>query len=103
MPNARQPTRKVSASPPKPSAKSKNSSDSAKKIKPMKIYSNLLKPIKALEYFWGHRKYFLRYQAEWIADDSLLKIIQKGRQTGITYADAYESVFKVCPKGAEVD
>src|SRR5437773_1024576 len=69
----------------------------------MKAYSNLLKPTQTLKYFWGHRKYFLRYQAEWITDDSLLKIIQKGRQTGISYADAYNSVLKVCPKGAQLD
>src|SRR5260221_4325617 len=69
----------------------------------MRTYSNLIKPTQTFQYFWGYRKYFLRYQAEWITDDSLLKIIQKGRQTGITYADAYDSVLKVCPKGAQLD
>src|SRR5260221_2150422 len=69
----------------------------------MRTYSNLIKPTQTFQYFWGYRKYFLRYQAEWITDDSLLKIIQKGRQTGITYADAYDSVLKVCPKGATLD
>src|SRR6266446_10231817 len=69
----------------------------------MRTYSNLVQPIKALKYFWGVRKYFLRYQEEWISDDSLLKIIQKGRQTGISYADAYHSVRRAGTKGAQLD
>src|SRR5216684_9133063 len=69
----------------------------------MRTYSNLVQPIKALKYFWGVRKYFLRYQEEWISDDSLLKIIQKGRQTGMSYADAYDSVRRAGTKGAQLD
>ena len=38
------------------------------------------------------RKYFLPYQCDWIFDTSRLKIIEKSRQIGITYADAYDSV-----------
>jgi len=37
-------------------------------------------------------KYFLPYQDHWIKDTSPLKIFQKSRQIGITYADAYHSV-----------
>ncbi len=37
-------------------------------------------------------KYFLPYQHHWINDTSPLKIFQKSRQIGITYADAYHSV-----------
>src|SRR6266542_3655886 len=69
----------------------------------MRTYPNLSEPIRTLKYFWGHRKYFLRYQAEWLADDSPLKIIEKGRQTGITYVDAYDSVLKAGTKGAQFD
>jgi len=35
--------------------------------------------------------YFLPYQERWILDESPLRIIQKSRQVGITYADAYDS------------
>jgi phage FluMu gp28-like protein len=38
--------------------------------------------------------YFLPYQQRWIDDPSPLKIIEKSRQIGITYADAYDSVLK---------
>lgn len=38
--------------------------------------------------------YFLPYQVRWIEDQSLLKIIEKSRQIGITHADAYDSVRK---------
>jgi phage FluMu gp28-like protein len=38
--------------------------------------------------------YFLPYQQRWIDDPSPLKIIEKSRQIGITYADAYDSVIK---------
>ncbi len=38
-------------------------------------------------------QYFLPYQECWILDESPLRIIQKSRQVGITYADAYDSVL----------
>jgi phage FluMu gp28-like protein len=38
--------------------------------------------------------YFLPYQTRWILDDSPLKIIEKSRQIGISFADAYDSVMK---------
>jgi phage FluMu gp28-like protein len=39
-------------------------------------------------------KYFLPYQRDWILDGSRLKICEKGRQIGMSYADAYDSVRK---------
>src|SRR3954462_15939113 len=47
--------------------------------------------------------YFLKYQWDWISDRSLLKIIQKCRQVGISYADAFDSVNKASPKNARFD
>src|SRR5688500_1322898 len=38
--------------------------------------------------------FFLPYQERWIHDPSPLKIIEKSRQIGITYADACDSVRK---------
>src|SRR5262245_61868749 len=48
-------------------------------------------------------KHFLPYQIDWIKDKSPLKIIQKSRQVGITYADAYDSVIKASQRGARLD
>jgi phage FluMu gp28-like protein len=39
-------------------------------------------------------KYFLPYQREWINDGSPLRIMQKSRQIGASFADAYDSVRK---------
>jgi phage FluMu gp28-like protein len=47
--------------------------------------------------------YFLPYQEDWILDQSPLRIIQKSRQVGITYADAYDSVVKASAKDARLD
>ena len=41
---------------------------------------------------------FLPYQSRWINDQSRLKIIEKSRQVGITYADAFDSVRKAASK-----
>jgi len=38
--------------------------------------------------------YFLPYQRDWIQDSSRLKLCQKGRQIGLSYADSYDSVRK---------
>jgi phage FluMu gp28-like protein len=38
--------------------------------------------------------YFLPYQRAWRADGSRLKICQKSRQIGLSYADSYDSVLK---------
>lgn len=36
--------------------------------------------------------FFLQYQIEWINDDSLIKISEKGRREGFTFCQAYEDV-----------
>jgi len=36
--------------------------------------------------------YFLPYQADWINDDSKIKIAEKSRRIGLTYAQSYEDV-----------
>ncbi len=48
-------------------------------------------------------RYFLPYQERWIDDTAPLKIIQKSRQIGITFADAYDSVVKAGAAGARLD
>src|SRR5688500_11237447 len=40
---------------------------------------------------------FLPYQSAWINDRSRLKIIEKSRQIGISYVDAFDSVKKAAP------
>jgi phage FluMu gp28-like protein len=47
--------------------------------------------------------HFLPYQLAWINDASPLKIIEKSRQIGLTYADAYDSVRKACGFGGFLD
>ena len=49
------------------------------------------------------KKYFLPYQINWINDRSPLRIIEKSRQVGITYADAFHSVELASAKGARHD
>jgi len=49
------------------------------------------------------REFFLLYQLAWILDRSPLKIIEKSRQIGITYADAYDSVIKASNKIGGLD
>ena len=48
-------------------------------------------------------KYFLPYQIAWITDRTPLRLMQKSRQVGISYADAYDSVRKVCSQHAKLD
>lgn len=43
--------------------------------------------------------YFLRYQQDWIKDQSKLRLCEKGRQIGLSYADSYDSVRKAAVKG----
>ena len=38
--------------------------------------------------------YFLPYQRNWITDHSRLRLCQKSRQIGMSYADSYDSVLK---------
>ncbi len=46
--------------------------------------------------------YFMDCQAAWIKDQARLKIAEKGRQIGFSYADAYDTVRKVAPKTARL-
>ena len=45
----------------------------------------------------------LPYQAQWVRDRSLLKIMAKGRQTGISWTDAYAQVEQCAQAGALYD
>jgi len=47
--------------------------------------------------------YFLPYQKAWIRSHAPLKLMQKSRQIGISYADAYHSVSLVSTKDARLD
>ncbi len=47
--------------------------------------------------------YFLPYQAAWIHDNSPLKIVEKSRQIGLTFTDAFDSVLKAATRGARLD
>jgi phage FluMu gp28-like protein len=49
------------------------------------------------------REYFLPYQCDWVFDRSPLKIMEKSRQIGITYADAYDSVIKASTRMGGLD
>jgi len=44
-------------------------------------------------------KYFLPYQSAWVLDCSHLKICEKSRQIGLSYADSYDSVRKAAARG----
>lgn len=48
-------------------------------------------------------KYFLPYQIAWINDGSALRIMEKSRQIGISYASAFDVVLKASAKGARLD
>ena len=47
--------------------------------------------------------YFMPYQAAWIQDKSALRIVEKSRQIGLSYADSYHSVRIAAEKGARLD
>lgn len=46
-------------------------------------------------------KYFMPYQAAWIKDPAHLKIVEKSRQIGFSYADSYDSVKKAALKNGK--
>lgn len=56
--------------------------------------------MKLLPAFRSPSRYFLPYQTRWLKDDSPLKIIEKSRQIGMTYVDAYDSVLKASRRNA---
>ena len=47
----------------------------------------------------NEERYFLSYQRAWIRDQAVLRICQKSRQVGLTYADSYDSVTKAGVNG----
>lgn len=47
--------------------------------------------------------YFMPYQIAWIRDQSRLKLCEKSRQIGLSYADSYDSVRKVAGRDARLD
>ena len=47
----------------------------------------------------GGESYFLPYQRAWITDGAALRLCQKGRQVGMSYADSYDSVRKAAQRG----
>lgn len=47
-------------------------------------------------------KYFMPFQAKWINDRARLRIVEKSRQIGFSYADSYDSVRLVAPKTAKL-
>lgn len=49
------------------------------------------------------RGYFLPYQARWIADPSRLKICEKSRRIGMTYAQSYEDVIDASKQDKPLD
>ena len=46
---------------------------------------------------------FLPYQAKWIEDDSRLKLIEKSRQIGLSWATAYAAVSRTALTTARLD
>jgi phage FluMu gp28-like protein len=49
------------------------------------------------------REYLLPYQVKWIEDRRGLRIMEKGRQIGMTTADALDSVFKAVAEDGAMD
>jgi phage FluMu gp28-like protein len=49
------------------------------------------------------QKYFLPYQAKWIADPARLKITRKSRRIGMTYAQSYEDVVDASKQSSPMD
>jgi len=47
--------------------------------------------------------FFLPYQARWIKDGSRLKLMEKSRQIGLSWASSYEDVRNTSPREAETD
>jgi hypothetical protein len=55
------------------------------------------------EIVFSERSWFLPTQLAWINDTDPLRLWEKGRQTGATRADAFDSVMKASPAGAKFD
>ena len=48
------------------------------------------------------RYFFLPYQAAWLIDGARLKVCEKSRQVGMSFADSYDSVRKAAVAGGRV-
>ena len=70
---------------------------------PIRTYPTLSEAIRAFRFFFKPQAYFLPYQIAWIRDNSPLKIIQKCRRAGISYAESYAKVKRVSRRGAKWD
>jgi phage FluMu gp28-like protein len=60
-------------------------------------------PSRATSAWPGGGKYFLPYQRRWILDEAPLKLMEKSRQVGASFTDAYDSVKKASWLGARLD
>ena len=49
------------------------------------------------------KPYFLPYQTRWVQDSAPLKIMEKSRQVGISFATAYSAVKRAAAQGATLD
>lgn len=47
--------------------------------------------------------YWLPYQEDWIRDNSRNKLAEKSRRVGLTFAEEYRRVERICAKGARYD
>lgn len=50
-----------------------------------------------------HDLFMLRYQSDWINDRSLIRLMEKSRRVGISYATAYDEVRQHSLKGCRID
>lgn len=67
-----------------------------KEILPSEVSSNITAPGESLSA--TPRKYFLRYQENYLADESQRKIWEKSRRIGATYVQSYEDVVDCLKK-----
>ena len=70
--------------------------------RPISTCLDLSRPISA-EIEIPQRTWFLATQSAWITDQWHLKIMEKGRQVGVTKTDAFDSVLKASPADAKFD
>lgn len=50
-----------------------------------------------------HAPFLLPYQRAWVLDTSALRIMEKSRQVGISFTDAFDSVCKAAARGSRLD
>src|SRR6266516_4420983 len=66
-------------------------------------YLDLSRPISTKYMSADLDKYFYKAQADWIDDESPLKIVVKSRQTGFSYCNAFRLVVLVSARDARLD